>query len=285
MSGKSTSVPVEELDSWLQRRLAAEVEGPTVVVAGHFVLDRRGDELEDHLDDEDVLPEPLDSFREMARVSWKAACAAVARAQRDGRSASLAVLVNDWQFVTPAHASDRRSKEREAQRARDTYYERVRTLPAFHIRTLHETGLDFDSVWKNDEQQWMYSEQDLRKRLAKTVRERLRDNPDNLSVELSPNGEPVVKVVSPALGEYTLLYCGNTNCAGEVAQLYGELRERSVGRAILLYPISCLGPVLTGTQLGQELFGLKGMRVSNVAMPWRPESSGKERLVVDEFRY
>ena len=271
----------KDLTSWLVEELTRD-EGLTVVHAGHFIIDSSGSWARDHLSSEESLPEGLESFIEFTRITWDIACTAVMATPEPVRP-YLFTLVNDWQFISIS-LPKRRKQESLAAAIREEYYRQTPSFPNFHLGVMAARGIEESRVFKASDERWLFSESDLRHQLARTVRTLLRNGKGAemaLARTFDENGHPKVSVTSSLAGEYCLLFCGSTNCAGEVMQLLKDLHERGVRRCVNLYPYQCMGPVLTGTNLAREMFGLLGMKVINLAVPFLPHSDGLARVAVD----
>jgi len=273
LSGESTRILPDELGNWLNAELS-ECQSDVVIHAGHFVLESTGGWLSDHLED-DSPPSPINEFVDFAHFTWNLAVRAIAEHPRS--RAQVLTLVNDWQFVRFSLGA-RRKAELLADEFRNKYYAQTNTLPEFHNRVLHSFGLSDVCVLKADEQRWLFSERRLRDGLAEALGGLLKQNDRRLHIKVTENGEPIVDVVSPAIGEYSLLYCGNTNCAGEVVELLRQLYDRGVRHFVNLFPDTCFGPVTTGTLLANELFDLNGMMVINVSIPLSRQREEERKL-------
>ncbi|HTQ80594.1 MAG TPA: hypothetical protein VMM92_11395, partial [Thermoanaerobaculia bacterium] len=253
------------LTAKLDQEIAAAGPARIVVHAGHYVLDGSSLALTEEIEEMAAMGD----FAAFTRYSWRLGCELVAAALGRGQTAQLMVLVNDWQFVRDT-AGTRRDSERFAAQLRQQYYERRSSLPEHHLQVLTELGLKAADILKATEDRWLFSESDLRTALGRSVAALFaagKAEERGLTRHFQPSGDPVITVCSSMGAEMNLLFCGSTNCAGEVIELLRELSERDLGLFINLYPRPCLAPVSTGTILAGQLYGLHGLRVVNVALP------------------
>ena len=237
-----------------------------VIHAGHYSLADEGDGAADGLDDDS----PSMPFSSFARLTWRVACRLVADARSTGVDVKLLVLVNDWQFLH-VRDGDRRASESRAATLRRTYYRDTARLPRYHATTLEEFALDPNVVMPSRDERWLFSETELRSDLAATVRgifARGEAEKHSLSREFNSDGEPIITVQTVDACDYTLLYCGSTNCAGEIVELLRILRQRGVDLFVNLLPRQCFAPVETGTLLAHRIYGLAGMKIMNVSIPF-----------------
>jgi len=264
------------------RALLSEVleegSGPAVLQAGHFALDLPDGVVSDRLSvDAGVLRSPFAMF---ADSTWRAACSLVSTLKQNNVDdvPTLMVLVNDWQFLRRKE-EDRRRQESAASRARKAYYQSVNRLPRMHETALVEAGLTRSDVFKCNPERWLFSEHDLRVGLAATLRRlRLEGRSEELGIveTRTATGDPVIRIRSTMDAEVCLLYCGNTNCAGEVVELLRVLQDRGVRRFVNLFPLECLTPVEAGTAVANDLFDLTGLLIANIGLDrWTLASSGE----------
>jgi hypothetical protein len=200
--------------------------------------------------------------------TWHAACRAVADCP-DGNRPQLIILVNDWQFLVPKDPEKRR-RESLAASLRREYYNRVPTLPLLHMRTMASCGLPTEQILPASQKHWMFSESGLRQKLAATIRALMKEEPAakrlGLYKHFDGKWQPIVCAQSEDGTRYPLLYCGNSNCAGEVVELLRDLYTRQVRHFVNVFPAQCKVPVETGTEIARQLFGLDGMTVANIAV-------------------
>jgi hypothetical protein len=261
----SITTLASNLEPWLDQEIAAAGATRVAVHAGHYILTYLATYLAEQIEARGAL----DEFAAFTRYSWQLGCRLVASASRRGQTSKLLVLVNDWQFVKPP-AGLRRAAEREAAALRSQYFSHTRTLPEYHLRILREAGLTGDDVLKGTEEQWLFSESELRTALVRSVArlfEEEKATERGLTKHYQPSGDPIVSVCADLGAEMDLIFCGSTNCAGEIIELLRVLRERNVGLLVNLYPRPCFGQVSTGTMLAGQIYGLEGMRIVNVAIP------------------
>lgn len=284
---RETSTATGLLADILRTELSQVRNGTTVIHAGHFILDIAEGKAMDHLNTSAPLRPGLADFIDFTRLTWEVACKAVKRAP-DQRNMKLIVLANDWQFLSPP-SRDRGETERKANQLRDVYYEEIPNLPPYHLKVLAQNNLNLESVMAADNAHWLFSETVLRHMLTTTIAPLLRDRKkaDSLGLRehFTEKGQLNICVDSRVGGEYSLLYCGSTNCAGEVVQLLKLLRDRAVTNFINLYPAQCREPVTVGTKLAHHLFCLEKLRVLNVAIPVVRYSRPPIRPFVEEFTF
>lgn len=249
-----------------------------VIHAGHYALSAADGGAADALDD-DAPSTPFPSF---ARLTWRIATRVTAEAKSAGVAVKLLVLVNDWQFLH-ARSDDRRTNESRAAAMRRNYYDATPRLPRFHEETLAEFALDPGVVMPSSDERWLFSETALRADLAATVRGIFSSGQaekHSLLREFNADGEPIIRVQNGDNCDYTLLYCGSTNCAGEVVELLRVLRSRGVDLFVNLVPRQCFAPVETGTLLAHRIYDLSGMKVMNISIPFVEDlARGSEVLV------
>lgn len=262
-------------DSWpaiidgIRAAIACNNGGRMVIHAGHFIISAADDSACDHLCDTGPLKQGVEEYVGFTKLTWQLGCSVLKMIDCTA-DIQLMVLVNDWQFLVPA-LPDRAERERKATHLRTSYYCNTPALPRYHAEVLAAHGLQSDSILKCSSSRWLFSETALRQELARTVAGLMRDTEAEqrfgLRKYFTAQGEPVVKVEMCEGREYSLLYCGNTNCAGEIVQLLKILYEQGVRTFFNLYPIQCREPVLIGTTLAHQLFQLDSMQVVNVAIP------------------
>jgi hypothetical protein len=253
-----------------------EIDGdfsiPTVIHAGHFSLTIAGTTAADNLVELSSNSPAVQEIVDLASMTWQAGCELVSRFPVG--NATIMTLVNDWQLLKFSSESQREC-EHLASQARKDYYKRTPRIPLLLGNILKHYRLRPDAILKHREDRWLFSEAELRSRLAKTVSLLLRDTQKAHSLGLTrhftPNGDPIVHATNEDGADFCLIYCGNTNCAGEVLQLLGDLQERGVKRFINLYPMQCRQPVCTGTDLAYRIFGLQEMEVINIALMGLPQ--------------
>lgn len=204
-----------------------EIDGPIVVMAGHFALvhDRSGSlvpGIPEEIEDEE-LRRFVSSHHYMGRFpskTWNAGVEIVRQLRVVGCDAKLLILVNDWQHVRPA--PDGRRNE-----ARDAFFAKAE-IPNSFRRALLEAGLS-DSVLLADERDGkrcvFWSESVLRKRYKKRFRRRM-------------------SVIKSA-------------CAQETVPLVIRLDELGYAAFAALIPGSCQIPVLDGVERSEDLFEVK----------------------------
>lgn len=275
-----------DLRSWLGDELRKD-EGLTVVHAGHYAIDSSQGSPADHLSSRNSQPPWLVQFLDFTRITWEIACKAVAALPPPSRP-YLMTLVNDWQFLTANGTPDRRVRERKIVKLRRMYYDGTPALPLYHREVMKAHGLDDDRIFKAADDRWLFSESDLRRHLARTVRLAFRNGTAatmGLASTFDESGHPKVTVTSALDGEFCLLFCGSTNCAGEVVQLLKDLHDRGVRRFVNLYPYTCMGPVITGSMFARQMFGRGAMKVVNLAVPFLPPSDDMARVVLDTSKF
>ena len=273
-----------ELDQIIAANIASQSDQSTVIHAGHFALVQRDSAVSDCLN-ETRFPEVGMGFATFAKLTWQAACR-VAANDSDPRQLRLMVLVNDWQYVAAKGAS-RKQVESVAARGRDQYYRQVSRLPDFHLASLAEFGLNESIVLRHDDDQWLWSELALRNDLNLLLQGILCDpvktRESGLSKHFNIDGEPVVEACDDETGTIRLLYCGNTNCAGEVVSLLHRLYFRGVRNFVNLFPSQCNHPVGVGTRIAYKLFGLQDMHVTNVAVQDGAVIEAENSIHVEHF--
>ncbi len=256
------------LDALLVSELASAASQSVTIHAGHYALfsDRQSG-VSDYLHDLDTEGAEL-GIVDLCRATWEAACRSVATALPQTK-AQLMVLVNDWQFVS-RNQELRRENEQAASRMREQYYLATPTLSDYHLNEMDRHGLPTDLILRCREDQWLFSESALRNELNPLIHEVLEDEQRAVTCGIrkhyTENGEPIIDVCDDESGKVRLLYCGNTNCAGEVVSLLGNLFARGVRRFLNIYPAQCREPVSAGTRLAYRLFRLDGFVVTNVAV-------------------
>lgn len=267
---------VAELEEAVIERILAS-DCPSVVLhAGHFSLDASGGgNAGDHLS-EDVSERPsLSGIVSFARWTWDLGCRVAKRASTRGKHVALTVLVNDWQFLRSPDIP-RRAGERQAAALRDAYYAEVPTLPTYYKTVMERHQLTTSSVFRESDGRWLFSESALRRDFAATVRRLfVEGQATDLGLEqtFTAQGEPIIRMGSEASNQVCLLYCGSTNCAGEIVELLRQLYARNVRHFLNLYPSPCQLPVESGTSLALELFQLQGLTVDNFALSIEPATS------------
>jgi hypothetical protein len=258
---------------------------PLVIHAGHYALVQNHDGMAADCLDKVRFPGVDLGFAEFSRCTWESACRAMA-AKHVKANAKLMVLVNDWQFLTSG-AGSRRVSERSAAQRREEYYRGTSTLPPFHLQQLKRHNLSDDVILRNSEKRWLFSESSLRNELSSVIREIVADEKRASEVGIrkffTENGEPVIDACDEEHGKFCLLYCGNTNCAGEVVSLLAALHQRGVRRFLNIYPSQCREPVGAGTRLAGRLFNLEDLRIINIAVSGATESGGALHTVVERF--
>lgn len=258
------AIPLAEVGAWLRREIARGPAGATAVLAGHFAIFTNGGTAADLLDDEHVPGGVPKDFLDFSRLTWTAACDALA-AERAAR-ARLLVLVDDVQFVRPALA-DRAAAERLGAALASGYFQRNASLPRWHARALAARGLGGDEVLRRSVSQSLFSERELRAALVRRLKSLLHSGDPHAEGLAATGDRSRITVSDPEFGEYCLVHAGHTNCAGGFMELLADVHERGVRKLVSLVPMRCLGPITVGTALGRRLFGLGGLDVVSVAVP------------------
>ena len=280
MSGFESLSSCTALDDLLISELARAEAEPLVIHAGHYALVRNhGGQAVDCLD-KTRFPGV-----EFSRCTWESACRALA-AKHVKVNAQLMVLVNDWQFLTSG-AESRRVSERSAAQMREEYYRGTPTLPPSHLQQLIRHNLTDDVILRHSEKQWLFSESALRHDLSTVIREIIADEKRATEAGIrkyfNKNGEPVIDACDEESGAFCLLYCGNTNCAGEVISLLAALHKRGVRRFLNIYPSQCREPVGAGTRLAERIFDLEDFQITNIAVSGATDSGDTLHAVVERF--
>jgi hypothetical protein len=272
---------LDQLHEVVRSELRNHLGEPTVIHAGHYILHAEGDVGCDHLEEVPVSIPALGDFVALTKRSWEIACGAIASIHSP-TTVKLIVLVNDWQFLRVA-ASTKREAQRRASKMRFSYYNTVSRLPEYHERGLTSFGISSSSIMPFDNDRVLFSETELRGQLARTLTSVMKDpaqpTAQKLTQYFTPAGQSIIHAKSYE-GEYPLVYCGNTNCAGEFMQLLKLLHDRGTVRFVNLYPLQCRGPVTKGTELAEQVYGLEGMKITNIAIP--PDSA-KTEAIIDRF--
>ena len=258
---------------------------PAVIHAGHYALIRTKDgQVTDCLDDEESSNDVL-GFAEFSRFTWSWACQTMARTPAAMRP-RLIVLVNDWQYVEPK-MSDKRESKQAADRSRTEYYFRTPTLPQYHLDELEHYGLSTDGIVISEMNRWLFSENALRNELHPIIREVQTDEHrariTGIRKYFNENGEPIIEVCDDEAGKLCLLHCGNTNCAGEVISLLGNLYRRGVRRFLNVYPSQCREPVSAGTRLAYKIFNCPDFVIVNAAVAIPSANNGDHFVSVERF--
>ena len=275
------------LDSVLSTELANCGSRAVTIHAGHYALfqNRQGDPVDRLRDPETDAASPR--FVEFCRVTWEAACRSVAKSFPQ-TNAQLMVLVNDWQFVS-RDSNLRRESEQLASRIRERYYLMTSTLPTYHLNAMECHGLSPDLILHCRGDRWLFSESALRSDLRPLIRDILSDERWAVSTgvrrHFSEDGEPIIDVCDSESGNVRLLYCGNTNCAGEVVALLRNLHVRGIRCFLNTYPSVCREPVNKGTSLAYRLFGLDGMVVTNIAVSGATVNGTDLDVAVEHFSW
>jgi hypothetical protein len=274
-----------ELDSLLISELArADVE-PLVIHAGHYALVRSREGVATDCLNESSFPGVDLGFAEFSRSTWESACRVIATKHVRAR-AQLMVLVNDWQFLSSVEDS-RGANERAAAIMRNEYYRVTPTLPLSHLQQLARHNLSDDVIFRYSEERWLFSESALRHELkaviGEVIADKTRASEAGVHKYFNENGEPVVDACDEDSGRFCLLYCGNTNCAGEVISLLENLYKRGVRRFLNIYPMQCREPVGVGTRLADRLFNLGDFQITNVAVGGATQNGDTLHAVVERF--
>jgi hypothetical protein len=258
------SVPLAGVGDWLRSEITRGPAAATAVLAGHFAIFTTGGTAIDMLDDAHApRGVPLD-FLDFTRLTWTAACEAVAAEHACG--ARLVVLLDDVQFVRPA-LDDHGAAERLGAALATTYLRRHTRLPSWHTRVMAEHRIGTGDILTRSEVQWLFSERELRAALVQQLKAMLRSGDPRAAGLAASADRSSITITDPAYGEYCLVHSGHTNCAGGFVQLLADVHARGVRKLITLVPMRCLGPISMGTALGGRLFGLQGLEVVNVAVP------------------
>jgi hypothetical protein len=262
--------------------ISARQQKAAVIHAGHYALFRRKDgQVTDCLDEADSTNDIL-GFAKFCRATWSAACQANASASATARP-RLIVLVNDWQYITNSGDKSREGQQ-AADRIRSEYYRRTATLPLYHLDELRQHGIETDAILTSEKDRWVFSETALRNELHPIVKKLLADRQRAQEVGVkryfNEDGEPIVEICDDEAGKLCLLYCGNTNCAGEVVSLLGNLYQRGIRYFLNVFPSQCREPVSAGTRLAYKIFDCDDFSVTNAAV--NATSNGEDSLVFVE---
>jgi hypothetical protein len=261
-----------ELKAILEKELRSEKFNcqPIVIHAGHYFLEiAESGVATDRLNNPNLdRSELIDHFALFSRETWEMACLITAASPAENRP-RLVVLVNDWQYLVPKESS-RRQREQAAARLRREYYTKVPGLTEFHSSTMTSCGLPYGQILSASREQWMFSESELRAKFAATLKSVMKDpiRAEQLGItkQLNEDGEPIISFRAEGQ-QCTLLHCGNAGCAGEVVELLRQLyEEKGVRNFINIFPACCRVPVERGTEIAQQLFGLDGMEIVNIAV-------------------
>ena len=251
------------LAEWLANELARAGPGETAVLAGHFALYSAGAAAADLLD-ADHPPAGAGDMLAFTRLTWHAACTALAACASDG--ARLLVLVDDIQWIRPVLA-DRGAAERLAAAIATEYLQAHPALPAYHARVLHDNGLGTSRLLPQSDVRVMFSERELRIAAVQRLREQLRTSAGAALGLSASDDESRIDVTLPDHDPYCLVHSGRTNCAGGYLELLARLPQHGVRRLIALVPYRCLGQVTVGATLAHRLFGPRALDVVTVAVP------------------
>ncbi len=278
------------LDTILSEELTSCGSHEITIHAGHYALFRDRDKgYCDYLRALDDRKSGL-GFEDFSRLTWRAACRSIA-ANSTKMTVQLMVLVNDWQFLSPG-LEVRRENERAIFDLREQYYLETPMLPNYHLQEMGRHNISTDLILRDRQDRWLFSETALRNEVDSVIREVWADELRAIKVGIhkhyDKNGEPIVDVCDKEVGDVRLLYCGNTNCAGEVIALLKNLYARGVRRFLNIHPSICRNPVNAGTTLAYRLFGLEGLAVTNIAVNFTTEESavlypGVERFTWEDF--
>lgn len=209
-----------------------EIDGPIVVMAGHFALvhDRSGSlvpGIPEEIEDEE-LRRFVSSHHYMGRFpskTWNAGVEIVRQLRAVGRDAKLLILINDWQHVRPALDGQRNE-------ARDSFFAKAE-IPNSFRRALLEAGLS-DSVLLADARDGkecvFWSESKLRGWYNRHLRSR-------------------VVIVS--------------ECAQEWVPLLVKLEDLECAAFAAFVPGSCRAPVVGGTETAEEILEIR-LKVSTI---------------------
>lgn len=257
----TTSLELGRLETFLSGEIRGEPAGSVALLAGHYAIFTRGADATDALDGGDPTAPP--DFLAFTRLTWEAACSAVA-AEGNAR-ARLMVLVDDVLGVRPALA-DRGAAERLGAELVARYFARTPELPPYHAAAMSARGLGADDVLMRDASRWIFSERELRAALVTHVHRELRDTGEHSAVLCESADSATITVSHPEHGAYCLVHSGHTNCAGGYVELLAEAHRRGVRKLVSMVPMRCLAPVTVGTALARELYALKELTVVNVAI-------------------
>ena len=276
-----------ELVSTLVDRVSSGKLSPCLIHGGHFILDNRGSDAVHNLPGDRQTSPIAEDFARFAGDTWMLAVSLKKRLEERSQASRLMVLVNDWQFLR-GEGNSRREVERDIARRRDAYYQRFQRLPPFHDKVLDHSGMGDIDIFKSSSKRWLFSETALRSLLAKSIQRLFEENlaeERGLAKSFTPAGDPIVSagsVNSELERDFCLLYCGSTNCAGEVVELLRIVWEAGFRSFLNLYPMQCLGPVGVGTRLAQTIYKIRDLHVFNVAAPF---GAGGGDYILDEFRF
>ena len=264
----TSTVPLTEFPAWLTSEVDSS-PGMTAVLAGHFAIFSAGAHAVELLDAA-AAPAGAAAMVEFTRCTWDTACQVGASGSREFR---LVALVDDIQFVRPINR-DRSAAERLAAALADDYLKRNPRLPGYHATGLASHGLEATRVLRNTDDQWLFSERQLRIGAVRRIRERLaRPDRGTAAVRTEADGSSIT-VSIPEYGEHRLVQSGHTSCAGGYLELLMTLHERGVRKLVALIPMRCLSQVTLGTTLVRHLFGASELATVSVGIPETPTSGG-----------
>jgi hypothetical protein len=256
------SIALPDLAGWIREQIH-EDDRSTVILAGHYSIFSAGGHAVDFLGADDNPPAAAAEMIAFTRYTWATACEALAN--NGATRAQLLVLLDDVAFVRPL-AGDVSVRERLGAMLATSYLDRVTALPAYHTDALAASGLCPESVCKQREDRWVFSERELRIAHVKRLRGLLHSGEAGDRLTASSDGSEIT-VHTADYGDHCLVHSGRTNCAGGYMELLASLEERGVKRLLALVPMRCLAPIAVGTALAAELFSLRGLSVLNVAVP------------------
>lgn len=230
------------------------------IMCGHFMLfyDKSSNKLVPGVF-EDIADEPLRSIIKdrvgiFPSYSWDLGITISDSYMRaTGLTAHLILLINDWQYTPPLHASKhlRANFYSSFNLPPKTYATRLKrsSLTAIqNIAASRKHCLCFPETWLKNRFQ------NEATRLVKQGKLQSRSLPDK--PEMSE-----ISYIDSTGHEMPLVSCGMTACAGEITEMISEAYRGGARLLVLLAPSECHNPIRKGVEIALSLYNLDPMKV------------------------
>lgn len=176
-------------------------------------------------------------------LTWELAVKLLARIE--ARKKNLLIIVNDWQYL------------KEFKERRYEFYKDCPALPREFSKILEDEGLAESLLLtpaRNVRTGVYFSEKHMRKKFQRTVKKIGKEiNLTEMNCDLEKTG----------------VFCGNPNCAAEIAQVIGEVAGANNAHAhvfVNFYPLSCRAFVEEGSRVATDIFQLKHTIILNIGV-------------------
>ena len=256
---------VQRITSWVY-----ESQGLTAVHAGHFMLIpfvhtaeqkkcvpailQELDEYEDNGNQAQWKATVERLIANFPMTTWQMGVELVSLLGQANREAKLLTLVNDWYFLRGISVATKQRRQ---------FYECQNLVPSYE-KALYAVGLNEDDILQLGPHSKWVSEYWLRRSAERRLK---ATNHPSLRRRISSDGIKEL-VFDDLQSECRQLLCGGrADCAAEVSELLYLLNKKGYTALVNFIPRECEEPVNNGCEQAMQLYGIKNLRVLNIALP------------------